>query len=580
MSHQTDADADSTLRFEHPKIIGIDVAKSATLALKEAGYNVRGGTFGAPIAVPISRQPHALPFSATLPNVGEQEIVIADLSRPRLKDEPLSPGLASSATFWQQTRQPQIEPRLPMMQVFRPDFERIYAHGGVFVFFAAPVLAMDFIYAPDGDPGHGTHGTFSNWEMLGALEGLEVTLDEGEEINPEPGLEPSVAEALRAATFNCVIEPTAATGSRWVTLAKSKYGKAVAGILVPQGESGEGFVLVLPRIKEKGAFLRDLLDTVLPPLASKLFPEDERQAWVGDDRYASHAVAALRTEIEQVEARAGERVAELEGQIDALRAKDAHLRALLTATGAELVAAVKETLESLGFTDVGDVDAEEGVQDGRLREDLQVRTGSPVVLSEVKGINNLPRDDDALEVGKYILPRIREWDRTDVRGLTIVNHQRGLPPADRDTNVFQGDQIENAEGQGIGLLATVDLYRLARGFERNGWRHDQVASLFTDVSGRVEPLPSHYEPIGEVVNFYEMAGAVTVQLEEGIGLAVGEKVAYELPLDFAEELVTEIQVDGTEFDPAPPGAHVGLKTSLTKQEARNGTRVYRVGSWS
>jgi hypothetical protein len=62
---------------------------------------------------------------------------------------------------------------------------------------------------------------------------------------------------------------------------------------------------------------------------------------------------------------------------------------------------------------------------------------------------------------------------------------------------------------------------------------------------------------------------VTVELEDGIGLAVREKVGYELPLDFAEGPVTEIQVDGTEFDPAPPGAHVGLKTSPPSRRLGN-----------
>jgi hypothetical protein len=585
MSESTDiaAAGPQSPRFTHPKILAVDLPAQDVADIRAGGFNVAAGSFGTPVEVRRSGGYAPVNVNGHLPGITEQQIVVADLRPPSadpdavLGEEPIDEGV------WQRMDRGVIDPRPYFMLMSRFYFERVYEHGGVFILFAAVRSSPGYSRSTPHRVHYGQPLPADNWSLLNVLGNLEVSYDLGTEITPAESsgsLFAPIGAALRSASFECLVEPSAALDGRWTTWARSKYGGAVAGLIEPEPGSGQGAVIVLPRIERKGELVRYLLESVLPNIARPLFPEDERQAWVEEERYAPPAVAALRTEIEEVEATAAERVGELEAEIAARRAEDAHLRALLTATGGELVAAVKKTLESLGFTDVGDVDAEEGAQDGRLREDLQIRTESPVVLSEVKGINNLPRDDDALEVGKYILPRIREWGRTDVRGLTIVNHQRGLPPADRDTNVFQGDQIENAEGQGIGLLAAVDLYRLARGFERNGWRHEQVASLFTTVSGRVEPLPTHYEPIGEVVNFYEKAGALTVQLRDGIGLAVGEKVAYELPLDFAEEPVAEIQVDGTEFDPAPPGAHVGLKTNLTKREARKGTRVYRVGSWS
>lgn len=49
------------------------------------------------------------------------------------------------------------------------------------------------------------------------------------------------------------------------------------------------------------------------------------------------------------------------------------------------------------------------------------------VLVEVKGINGMPKEADSLQVAKYLTPRMREWGRTDIRGLAIVNHQRHLP---------------------------------------------------------------------------------------------------------------------------------------------------------
>ncbi len=68
-----------------------------------------------------------------------------------------------------------------------------------------------------------------------------------------------------------------------------------------------------------------------------------------------------------------------------------------------------------------------------------------------------------------------------------------------------------------------------------------------------------------------------MQLDDGVGLAVGETVAYVLPLDIIEEEVEGIQVSSIDVNPAPAGSNVGLLTALSKADARKGTKVYRVG---
>jgi hypothetical protein len=90
------------------------------------------------------------------------------------------------------------------------------------------------------------------------------------------------------------------------------------------------------------------------------------------------------------------------------------------------------------------------------------------VLVEVKGITGIPREASSLQVTKYLAPRMREWGRTDLHGLAIVNHQRHLPALDRDhEQVFQPDVLSNAEDQGFSLLTTWDLYRLVRALYRS-----------------------------------------------------------------------------------------------------------------
>jgi hypothetical protein len=52
----------------------------------------------------------------------------------------------------------------------------------------------------------------------------------------------------------------------------------------------------------------------------------------------------------------------------------------------------------------------------------------------------------ALQVWKYIAPRMKEWNRTDVQELAIINHQRNLPPLDRENIApFLEDVLTNAQ---------------------------------------------------------------------------------------------------------------------------------------
>jgi hypothetical protein len=65
-------------------------------------------------------------------------------------------------------------------------------------------------------------------------------------------------------------KPWSSAEGRWHTLATNKYGKPVAGVIEPEADSGQGWIFVLPRITDKGALARGLLEDLLPRLAPKL----------------------------------------------------------------------------------------------------------------------------------------------------------------------------------------------------------------------------------------------------------------------------------------------------------------------
>ena len=168
------------------------------------------------------------------------------------------------------------------------------------------------------------------------------------------------------------------------------------------------------------------------------------------------------------------------------------------------------------------------------REDLQIHDNSPIVLVEVKGIAHLPRDAAALQVWKYFAPRMKEWKRTDIRGLSVINHQKNLPPFQRENeNPFRQDIITNAEQNDFGLLTTWDLFRLVRNFISNSWSHERVESIFYR-NGRIDPIPDHYKEIGVVEHIWPKAEAVGVRVHTD-ALKLGDRIAAGILTPFIGE---------------------------------------------
>ena len=247
---------------------------------------------------------------------------------------------------------------------------------------------------------------------------------------------------------------------------------------------------------------------------------------------------------------------------------------MLTGTGDELVRDVKQSLDYIGFGEVLNVD-EENPEQAAKQEDLQILDRSPALLVEVKGLSGMPTESDTTQIVKYIPRRSKEWNRTDIRGVTIVNHQRHVPALERDEkNVFTEPQIKDAELHDVTLLTTWDLFRLIRGMMQWGWKPHEIKELFYR-PGRVGRIPSHYELIGDVAKFWEEPGVVSIDVENE--LLVGDRIGYVLPDRFLEEEAGSLEIDREKVEKALAGQRVGLKSIYTKGELRKGTHVYRVG---
>ena len=207
----------------------------------------------------------------------------------------------------------------------------------------------------------------------------------------------------------------------WVPLLKNKYGNTVGGIILPLEQHRKGFIFIFPNIKNKKEFIIRLIKDVLPDYTPRLFPGSNQFSWVNWHDYELPKVKLLKQEIDQVREKAEAEINSLQASIEEVKLENLFLNELITQTGDKLVEAVIKTLNVLGFQDVKDVDQEltKNGKQGQNREDIQIiKGGEPKIICEVKGINNYPSDEDALTVQKYVVLRMREWNRTDLMSLS------------------------------------------------------------------------------------------------------------------------------------------------------------------
>jgi hypothetical protein len=577
------------LKYQHPKIMLLDI-DAATL-LKSKGYNVVEASLGKPYEVTRSNSLQPLGKHANLPhNYKEQEVVIVDLHYEfQILDNP-SPELAEGVDgWWVSNKQGYVNPRLLNGKFVRDDFDRILNTGGVFIIFAKGYEAQEFIwgnsykYFNAYEFNKKERDTHSNWNFLSLtayISYLDIINDHGsmmklaDDLPKESTIAQILLHYLDDSTYSCTLSPGYEIQREWLPLVVNKFGNAVSGVIIPTDER-KGIVFIFPNIKNKAQFLVDFISEYLPSVSPTLFPEMEKVMWTNQPEYELASITNLKKQVVEIQEKTRLEIEGLEKRIHSQKEQTSYIFDLASQTGDALVTSVQKALEVLGFQKIIDVDKElrqQGIQ-GRNREDLQIHDSDPTLLLEVKGISNHPTDDDVLAVQKYVVLRMREWGRVNVRGLCIVNHHRHLPPLDRTESPFREELLAAVEEEQIGLITGWDLHKLVRNFIHHGWQHNNIKDLFYKI-GRISIIPNHYQYIGTIERFIEKSSVVGIKLTEQ--LKKGEFIAYELPILFKEEICDSLQFENENIDEAQAGMLVGLKTTLSKEEAKVGVRAYRV----
>lgn len=236
----------------------------------------------------------------------------------------------------------------------------------------------------------------------------------------------------------------------WTVLLRSLGNRPVAGIALPRG-----MVLVLPDMKRKEAFLRELFDTVIPRLVPQLLiarptePTEGLPSWLAE--FSIPKAKALRDEITDIDGQ----IAQLRTTRDAKATEAAEIeqyQGLLWMQGeSQLEPIVEKALNLLGIE-----------AHPRRPVDLLYEDDDGPLYIEVEGT----KDSIELRKGNQLLGYIATaQDPASVRGAIIGNpfrleHPSQRPPANRVLFVIQLENL--AKKQQWALMTTVELFEYVR----------------------------------------------------------------------------------------------------------------------
>ena len=561
------------VKYDKPKILLLDCQQDVKSNLKKEGYNICIGSLGFPYENINLFNIQRVEYNYEFPyDLSEQEIIIVDLlPKPPHKYNEFKRFFHTISNYSVNYNVNIINPIPLAIDRLNQYLSKIISFNGILILFSHEFHTCEYIINNGSyhSSNYGFNVISPLVRMIGysSISGNEITCATNNNISET--LSKYLENAEFACTFSCKKSDDDCT---WIPLAYNKYNDVVSFLVRVRDK---GFILVFPQIEDKGSFLIDLLKNVLPENNPAIFPYYEGNKWILKPEYEHFEIIEIQKQIEAINIDAQKRVVSLQQGIEEIRLEKQHIQDLVTETGEKLVISVEKSLNELGFKKVINMDEENRKNrvDEKLREDLQIRDYEPIILIEVKGISGIQKERDSIKVINYVAPRIKKEKICEIKGLSIVNHQRNIQAIDRN-EAFQGDAILTAEENEIGLITTFDLYKIVRSFMQNKWTHENVKDIFYK-NGKIEPAPTNYEYIGYVNTYWEEQKSLSIIIENN-EIRINDRIAFDLPTIFIEQDLTSMQLDDKQVEGAMKGQEIGILTNLNKVEAKKGVRVFKV----
>jgi hypothetical protein len=260
--------------------------------------------------------------------------------------------------------------------------------------------------------------------------------------------------------------------------------------------------VILPQLEDNARALLGLLELFVE-LTPEVFPDIQKRAWYESEELAFREEREIAREIERRRTELSRFVESKESERKAVRDKFDFIKRILIATETEanpalrLSTSVKKVLEFLDF-EVEDIDAQ--MRGAIKKEDFWARDGEFIAITEVSGTKN--KNPKTKEYNDLLGRMTTVYKRKDlvpqserVTGLLILNYDLETHPF-RRPRLFSGGEeeyVSAAREHSIGLLSTVELYRIAVA-AKDGEISKEKARRLIKQFGRIE-LPLEEPPI-------------------------------------------------------------------------------------
>ena len=312
--------------------------------------------------------------------------------------------------------------------------------------------------------------------------------------------------------------------------------------------------IMLPQSKNKLELLKSVLNEFLYIYFSEYFPSVEAAAWKNTSIYFLPNQQELLDKEKQLTKKYQEDLSKIELQKEANSKQYTFLHSLLTDTGDNLVKAVIDFLQWLGFSNIVDADTTKKEED-IFEEDIQVDLGDAgLLIIEVKVINGTSTDAQCSQIHKIKFRRCEERGAFDVYALYIVNNERNIEPLKRTRPPFKDVQIKDAQKDKRGLAYTWQLFNLFFDIENGFISKAEARESLINAYGLVDFPPTNLRRLGEPYNYYKKNTVICIEIKNLI-IKVGDHFAYRQNDRWHKTRIVSIEENGQVLDETSNGRY-------------------------
>ncbi len=550
-----------------PKICLVDMEPSVKELLENRMYDCTSATLGEYVKAPKSRagmENFIIPLVRLPPNLHEYEVAVVDLAAREYVEldqaTAVLENVSGKATYALLSAYPEqvFNSKAFGASRFSDKISEMFVKGSILIAFASENEHVVYDIVKIGRHGNEVveQSTCNSLRLCSGIgefkskHGKKIFLPE--QVNP---LSSVLGNHLSGAEYDVVFpHPTdwkngqRGPSDNFHPLLLNGVGEIVAyGTPV-----GEGFLFVLPQIKNKAAFLEEFFDS-LAEIFPKVFPYNGLFAWLNDGSYSMPGEQGLLQERNNIEEKYKGDVADNEAAIASLKDEFKFLRDMLSESGDPLVEAVQEYFKWLEFPSVKSMDEH---NTDTLEEDIQVELENGILIIEVKGIGGTSKDKECAQISKIKNRRMEERQAFDVSALYVVNHQRYISPRSRINPPFTSNQIKDAQLDKRGLVTTFQLYNLYFDITSGLLTKDYVRKQLL-AFGFVEFPPPDLQEVGVADEVFRN-GTIAILNLSGLRISKGMTLLAKNGGSYVSRQIVGLQIDNVDVDDAENG-EVGVQ---------------------